>query len=187
MNQWKLTVVIALLLSATGLGAAQTPYRRLVSADREPGNWLTYSGTYNGQRCSPLKQITPSNAAQLKVAWVYQIEGRTRFETTPLVVDGVMYLTEPPTKVTALDLRTGRKLWAWQRMQARSARTLGFGPTNRGVAILDELVYVGTLDGYLVALDATTGALKWEFKLQAPPWAGVLATAGHALFVFGLP
>jgi alcohol dehydrogenase (cytochrome c) len=158
-----LFIVCGLLTPAFVL--AQVPYQRIVNAESEPGHWLTYSGNYQAHRFSPLKQITPENVARLKPVWVYQINGRGRFETSPIVVDGVMYVTEPPTKVTALDLRTGRPLWSWQRAESRLARTLGFGPTNRGVAILDDTVYVGTLDCYLVALDARSGAVRWSTKV----------------------
>ena len=155
-------LVIASCLIIAGVASAQVPYKRVTGAANEPGNWLTYSGNYQAHRFSPLKQITPANAAQLKLAWVYQITGRGRFETSPLVVDGVMYVTEPPTKVTALDSRTGRPLWSWQRPLSPSIKTIGFGPTNRGVAILDDTVYVGTLDAHLIALDAKSGAMRWD-------------------------
>ena len=118
--------------------AGQVPYKRIVNATAEPGIWLTYSGNFQAHRFSPLKEITPENVARLRPAWVYQIPARTRFETSPVVVDGIMYVTEPPTKVTALDLRTGRSLWSWQRQMPMLIRTIGFGPTNRGVAILDD-------------------------------------------------
>ncbi|HZN10322.1 MAG TPA: PQQ-dependent dehydrogenase, methanol/ethanol family [Blastocatellia bacterium] len=153
------------LLAAPALVAGQVPYRRILGAEGEPGHWLTYSGGYRAHRFSPLKQITPENAARLKPAWVYQMRGGGRFQTSPLVVDGVMYVTEPPTRVAALDVRTGRPLWSWDRPMPRSVKTLGFGPTNRGVAILDETVYVGTLDCYLVALDARSGAVRWEARV----------------------
>ncbi|MDX2030416.1 MAG: PQQ-dependent dehydrogenase, methanol/ethanol family [Blastocatellia bacterium] len=145
---------------------AQVPYQRIANADAEPGAWLTYSGNFQSHRFSRLDQITPRNVDRLKVAWVYQTPDRGRFETSPIVVDDVMYISEPPTRVTALDLRTGRKLWSWQRTQARNAKMIGFGPTNRGVAILDNTVYVGTLDCYLVALDARSGTVRWETKVQ---------------------
>jgi alcohol dehydrogenase (cytochrome c) len=148
------------------LAVAQVPYARLVNAEREPDNWLSYSGAYHAQRFSPLKQITPANAAQLKVAWVYQMRDRGRLQVSPVVVDGVMYITEPPARVTALDARTGRALWTWQRQAAAKAQTIGFGATNRGVAILDNTVFIGTLDCYLVALDARSGVLRWETNVQ---------------------
>jgi alcohol dehydrogenase (cytochrome c) len=160
MNRLYLTICAGLLLSLSA--DAQVSYNRLVNADREPGNWPTYSGNYSGHRFSGLTGLTPSNVGRLKPAWVYQIDGRGRFETTPIVVDGVMYVTEPPTKVTALDARTGRPLWSWQRKLPDKLVRLGFGPTNRGIAILDDTVFVGTLDCHLVALDAKSGAVRWD-------------------------
>jgi alcohol dehydrogenase (cytochrome c) len=142
------------------------PYKRIVHAEREPGHWLTYSGNYRADRFSLLTQITPENVAKLKPVWVYQTQGGGgSFETSPIVADGVMYLTEPSTKVTALDLHTGRPLWTWQRPLPRELKTIGFGRVNRGVAILDDTVYVGTLDGRLVALDARSGAVRWDTKV----------------------
>ena len=138
--------------------AAQVPYSRIVNAVKEPGAWLTYNGNYNGQRHSPLTQITTANVAQLQPAWIYQVRGEGQVETSPIVVDGRMYITEPPTTVTALDPRSGRSLWSYMRPMPSDLRLIGFPATNRGVAILDDTVYVGTLDGYLVALDAKTGA-----------------------------
>jgi len=152
------------LLIATS-AQAQVSYERIANAAAEPGAWLTYSGNYQAHRFSPLKEITQQNVSRLKPAWVYQIEARTRFETSPIVVDGVMYVTEPPTRVTALDLRTGRPLWTWQRKMPLVIKTIGFGPTNRGVAILDNTVYVGTLDCYVIALDAKSGAVRWETRV----------------------
>ncbi len=146
------------------LAHAQVPYQRIANA--EPGAWLTYSGNYQSQRFSPLNQITPDNVAKLKVTWLYQAQEKGYLETSPLVADGVMYLTEPGARLTALDLRTGRKLWSWQRPQSAKAKTIGFGATNRGVALLDNTVYVGTLDCYIVALDARSGAVRWETKVQ---------------------
>jgi len=145
---------------------AQVPYKRIADAGAEPGNWLTYSGDYQSHRFSRLAQITPANVGRLKTAWVYQFKQRGRQETSPVVVDGVMYISESPTIVTALDARTGRTLWSWQRDVSPLVKTIGFGRSNRGVAILDDTVYVGALDCYLVALDAKTGAVKWETKVE---------------------
>jgi alcohol dehydrogenase (cytochrome c) len=162
----KLTRLLLAACCLSTVVSAQVPYQRIVDAEKEPEHWLTYSGNYSGHRFSPLAQITPRNVAQLKTVWVYQISDRGRFETSPIVVDGVMYVTEPPTKVTALDLRTGRPLWTWERPEARSARTIGFRPSNRGVAILDGNVYVGTLDCQIVALDAKSGSVRWQTKVN---------------------
>ncbi|HEX4946514.1 MAG TPA: PQQ-dependent dehydrogenase, methanol/ethanol family [Blastocatellia bacterium] len=159
-------MLLLLVFSCAVFAPAQVPYQRLVNADKEPGNWLTYSGNYAAHRFSSLKQITPENVANLKVKWVYQKEEKGGFETSPVVVDGVMYVTEPPTRVAGLDVRTGRKLWSWERKAARDTKLIGFGATNRGIAILDNTVYVGTLDCYIVALDARTGTVRWETKVQ---------------------
>src|SRR5436189_4579914 len=97
-----------LILAAAIPLAAQVSYDRIRQADSEPGNWLTYSGGYNAQRYSRLDQINATNVRRLHAAWVYQIKATDAFETTPLVVDGIMYLSEPGGSVTALDTVTGR-------------------------------------------------------------------------------
>ncbi|MGH9720096.1 MAG: pyrroloquinoline quinone-dependent dehydrogenase, partial [Bryobacteraceae bacterium] len=150
-------------VSLAALAPAQVTFDRIVKASAEPGNWLTYSGNYSGHRFSPLRQITPANASRLRVKWVYQYRnGRT--EVSPLVVDGVMYLTGPNT-AAAVDARTGRNLWTWERPIPRDLQTIGFGRTNRGAAILDDTIYVGTLDSYLVALDAKSGVERWATQV----------------------
>ena len=98
----------ALALSLVALATPQVTYERLLRADAEPQNWMTYSGSYKGWRYSPLDQVNRSNVGTLKVAWVYQMPITERIETTPLVVDGVMYFSEPPSNVVALDAATGR-------------------------------------------------------------------------------
>ncbi len=141
------------------------PYERLVNSDAEPNNWLTYSGSYMSHRFSGLDQINKDNVADLAPAWVYQVKNPGLVETTPLVVDGVMYLTEPPSNVTALDAGTGRTLWRWTRPMPSTVKNIGFPRVNRGVAVLDDQVFVGTLDGYLVALDAGSGSVRWEVEV----------------------
>ena len=103
--------VTLLPLVAPASSAAQVTYSRLRAARSEPGSWLTYSGAYDGWRYSPLDQIHTRNVAGLRPAWVYQAEERGSFQASPLVIDGVMYLTEPRGPVVALDARTGRRLW----------------------------------------------------------------------------
>ena len=161
MRTFNLLILLMLLLVPCS-PFAQVPYERIVRADSEPGNWLTYSGNYSSHRFSSLKDITTENVARLKPIWVYQVRKSGLNETTPLVVDGVMYMTEPPSTVTALDLRSGRPLWTWSPSMAKDVRHLGFPPVNRGVAILDVTIYVGTLDAHLVALDAKSGAVRWD-------------------------
>jgi alcohol dehydrogenase (cytochrome c) len=153
------------LLAVVALPAlAQVPYQRILDAGREPGNWLTYSGNYQGHRHSALTQLTPANAAGLRVKWAYQFPDR-RTEVSPIVVDGVMYLSGP-NSAAALDLRTGRELWTWKRPIPSDYQSIGFGRVSRGVAILDGLVFVATLDCYLVALDAKSGIERWSTRVD---------------------
>ena len=163
-SQGALLVAAAQLLTVGPLSAQQVTYERLKGAAAEPHNWLTYSGTYNSERFSPLTEIDPANVADLKVVWVYQTSPGL-VETTPLVVDDVMYLTEPPSTVTALDVRTGRRIWRWTPAMPTDVKHIGFPAVNRGVAILDETVYVGTLDGRTVALDAASGFERWSVQV----------------------
>ena len=153
--------VIAVLVALASGSAAQVPFDRLRRAGSEPGSWLTYSGTYAGHRFSSLAEITPANVARLRPAWVYQAREAGPVETTPLVADGVMYVTEARSRVAALDVRTGRTLWRYEPQLPKDVKTLGFPPVNRGVALLDDRVFVGTLDARLVALDALSGAVRW--------------------------
>src|SRR5262249_58583185 len=143
-------------IAASFLASAQITFDRIRAAEREPGNWLTYSGNYSAHRPSPLEQIHAGNVRKMKPLWVYQTSTLAPVETTPLVADGIMYLTEPPSNVTALDTRTGRPLWKFQRAVPKDVRVC-CGQVNRGVALLDEQVFVGTVDAHLIALDAKTG------------------------------
>ena len=140
-------------------------FSRIVAADAEPESWLTYSGNYFSHRFSRLDQIHRKNVHQLRVAWVYEIRRPGLIETTPLVEGGIMYLTEPPSTVTALDALSGRLLWTWSRSLPARVLHIGFPAVNRGVAILDETLFVGTLDAHLVALDARSGAVRWDVKV----------------------
>jgi alcohol dehydrogenase (cytochrome c) len=148
----------------TACAFAQVPYDRIVNAQKEPANWLTYSGDYSGHRYSPLAQITPANVSGLHVKWAHQFEGG-RTETSPIVVDGVMYITAP-NMAAALDARTGRELWKWTRPIPKDYQSIGFGRVNRGPAILDNRLFVATLDCYLVALDIKNGAERWSAKVE---------------------
>jgi alcohol dehydrogenase (cytochrome c) len=153
-------ILIGLLVAGI-ISPAQVTFDRILHAEREPGNWLTYSGNYSSHRFSPLDQINPQNVKNLRPTWVYQFDALDKAETTPLVVDGVMYLTESPSNVIALDTRTGRTLWAFRRLVPKDVR-ICCGQVNRGVALLDDLVFVGTVDAHLIALDAKTGSVRWD-------------------------
>ena len=159
----RLALALVMLVAAVAPAPAQVPYERLLKAEHEPANWLTYSGSYRAYRFSSLDEITAANAARLKPAWVYQLTSRSgELETSPVVVDGLMYITDPPSTVTALDVKTGRSLWSWSPRLPADVKHIGFPRTNRGVAILDDKVFVGTLDAHLVALDAKSGAVRWD-------------------------
>ncbi len=142
---------------------SQVPYQRIVDAAKEPGNWLTYSGNYSGHRYSPLTELTPANVSGLRVRWAHQFPDR-RMEVSPIVADGVMYVTGPNT-AAALDLKTGRELWNWHRELPKDYQSIGFGHVNRGPAILDNRLFVTTLDCYLVALDIRSGAERWSVQV----------------------
>ena len=149
-----------LTLGAVGL-QSQVSFERIRQAESEPGNWLSYSGNYQAHRHSLLTQIPPANVAGLKPVWVYQCQEGGTIETSPIVVDGIIYITEKPHIVTALDGRTGRSLWSYRRTPAVDVPNC-CGDVNRGVAILNDTLYWGTLDAHLVAIDAKTGGLRWD-------------------------
>ena len=151
-------VAFVLFVISVPLGA-QVPFERILNAGSEPESWLTYSGTYGAQRYSTLDQINLNNVAQLQATWIYQTRSTQKFEVSPLVVDGVMYITEPPSDATALDLRTGRPIWQYRRPLPQGIITC-CGQVNRGVALLDDQVFLGTVDAHLVALDARTGQVR---------------------------
>ncbi|MCX5738837.1 MAG: PQQ-binding-like beta-propeller repeat protein, partial [Proteobacteria bacterium] len=136
---------------------------RIRAADAEPGNWLAHGRSYDEQRFSPLRQIDRSNVAKLGLAWSYDTEVGRGHEATPIVVDGVLFVSLPWSVVKALDARTGEVLWTHDPAVPRAwARNACCDVVNRGVAVWKGRVYVGTLDGRLVALDAGTGAVVWE-------------------------
>src|SRR5262245_36631308 len=137
----------ALLLIALSL-QAQVPFERIANAAKEPHNWLTYSGNLSGHRHSPLTGINAQNVKGLKLAWIYQFESGGN-QVSPLVVDGVMYVSSP-NFAAAVDAKTGRTLWTYNRPIPKDLQTIGFGRTNRGPAILDDKLYIGTLDAYLI-------------------------------------
>src|SRR5206468_756105 len=122
--------LFALAMLAARPAIAQVPYERIVKAESEPANWLTYAGGYKSQRYTQLDQINKQNVSQLKPLWVYQIRQAGIIETSPIVADGVMYMTEPPSTVTALDVRTGRPLWSFTPKIPDDVIIIGSPPVN---------------------------------------------------------
>ena len=155
--------LIFILLAAAPIAVSQVSSEQLLGGAKS-GDWLMYSGNYQSHRHSPLTAITPANAAQLEIKWIYQARIMEKFETTPLVVDGVMYLTVPPSDVYALDARTGVKLWEYRRRLPSKVQTC-CGQVNRGVAILGDRLFLATVDAHAVALDRKTGRVLWDTEM----------------------
>jgi len=176
-------IVLALLLFAAASVQAQVTFDRLLHAEREPQNWLTYSGNNNGQRYSLLNQINTGNVKNLELQWLWQAQSLEKFETTSLVVDGILYTIQAPnntnaadgnTQVVALDAATGRPFWRFQYNIPMTARAC-CGRVNRGLAILGDTLFMGTLNSHLLALNAKTGTLLWDTT--------VITTAGYPITV----
>jgi len=139
----------------------QVTFDRLVNSAKEPQNWMTYSGDYSGKRWSGLDQINAGNAHSMVAKWVYQTGATGKLETTPLVVDGIMYATAQDDRAFALDARSGRPIWMYQHQLPGDIRPC-CGRVNRGLAILGDKVFMGTLDAHVIALDAKTGNVIWD-------------------------
>ncbi len=136
-------------------------------AGGDGNNFLHTNGDYNQLRFYPNRQINVSNVARLRPAWIFQTEVKESLETTPIVVNGVMYVTTSYNHVYALDARTGEELWHYKQ-KLGPITTYCCGPNNRGVAVYGDMVYMGTLDAKLVALEAKTGKLVWQTDIADP-------------------
>jgi glucose dehydrogenase len=148
----------------------------LSNASGDAKNWLSYGKDYSNTRYTSSKGINSRNAGTLVPRWVYQTGGPIgSFETTPLVVDGVMYITTPFNHAIALDARTGKQLWRHEHKISGSP-IICCGPNNRGLAAAYGHVYMATLDAHLVALDQKTGKVVWDVEVADP-------TAGYSLTI----
>jgi alcohol dehydrogenase (cytochrome c) len=165
--RWSLLLIVALQ------APAQVSFDRILGANKEPQNWLTYSGTELSQRHSLLTQITPANVKDLELQWVFQAKSLEKFEATPLVVDGILYTVQAPNDVVALDAVTGRVFWVYEYAPSPEARVC-CGRVNRGLAILGDTLFMGTIDGHLLAIDAKTGKPIWNATVAK-------AEAGYSL------
>jgi len=136
-------------------------------AGDDGNNFLLTNGDYNQQRFYPNRQINRSNVTRLRPAWIFQTEVRESMETSPIVVNGTMYVTTSFSHVYALDARTGQELWHYKH-KLGPITTYCCGPNNRGVAAYEDKVYLATLDSKLVALNAKTGAVVWQSTIADP-------------------
>lgn len=155
------TAILAAALAAS-LGAQPVSFERLVKASGEQHNWLTYWGDYSGVRHRSLKQIHTGNVKDLRVEWMFQTGQPGAFETVPLVVDGIMYITAGDGVAFALDARSGRQLWKYKHAFPPGVKGSG---VNRGFAILGERLFMVTPDAHLIALEARSGRLLWDAEM----------------------
>ncbi|MCZ6888947.1 MAG: PQQ-dependent dehydrogenase, methanol/ethanol family [Gammaproteobacteria bacterium] len=160
-----ITIIVAVSLQMFGAGL---PEYTNVTGERlrapEPANWLMYRRTYDSQGYSPLTQINRRNVKRLALAWAFSTGMREGHQAPPIVNDGVMFITTPHNNVLALDARTGDLLWRYRRDLPEDLYQMH--PTNRGVALWGDKVYMATADAYVVALDARTGRVVWEREVE---------------------
>ncbi len=161
MKRYAWTILLALLTAPVH---AQIPYERILQAEDEPESWLTYNGSYMSQRYSRLTQIDQQNVGDLELRWLLQNQVFGAWQSTPIVADGVMYLTERPNSIMAVDPITGRVFWKYVHTPAENSLVC-CGANNRGVAVLDDRVFMGTLDARLVAVDRVNGELLWDVEV----------------------
>jgi PQQ-dependent dehydrogenase (methanol/ethanol family) len=141
-------------------------FARIKHAMQEPHNWITHWGDYRGTHYSGLRSITPANVSSLKSQWTFHYGASNVIEATPIVVDGLMFVTGPLNDAVALDARTGREIWRYKRRLPEGIHQPCTVMTNRGFAILGDRLYMGTLDTHLVALDAKTGNPIWDVSVD---------------------
>ena len=158
--RWRLPIVLVAVLALGPFLLAQVSSDRLLNAQKEPHNWLTYSGSYMSQRHSPLTQITTANVKDLELKWVFQARWLDYNQATPIVVDGVMYTTQG-NDVVALDAATGKIFWIYPYAPASDVR-LCCGRITRGLAILGDTLFLAAADAHLIAIDAKTGRPIWN-------------------------
>ena len=158
--------LVLFLLAAAAL-PAQVTYERIVQAQKEPQNWLTYWGDYGALRYRRLDQINTANVGTMRLDWMFQTGQPGRYQTMPLVVDGVMYITAPGANAYALDARSGRQLWHYTYPMPSGAK-LCCGTVNRGVAILGDQLFMVTPHAHVISLDRKDGSLIWDSEIA--PW-----------------
>jgi len=161
--------LIAVSGHAAERGAANVDAARLLNADREPGQWLSVGRTYDEQRYSPLTQINADNVSRLALAWYYDLDTNRGQEASPIVIDGVLYVTSAWSKLYAFNAKTGKLLWKYDpRVPGQIGIKGCCDVVNRGVAAWNGRIYLGAYDGRLIALDAKTGKEAWSVQTTDP-------------------
>jgi alcohol dehydrogenase (cytochrome c) len=155
----------SLAVSAQQAGAPQVTFQDVRDGLKDPTRWLTYGGDYGSQRHSPLTQITPQNVQRLVPQWAFQTDTLGKFEATPIVLDGVIYITGPEDLAWAIDARTGRQIWRYKR-DLPNGLIACCGRVNRGFAVMGDRLLKTTLDAHIVAISMKSGALLWDTEME---------------------
>ncbi|MDX2308141.1 MAG: PQQ-binding-like beta-propeller repeat protein [Hyphomicrobium sp.] len=158
------SAMVAALAWAQGAAAGEIDEARLSAARLEAESWLHHGRDLTGQRFSPLDQVSRTTVGKLVPKWIYQTGAAATFQTTPLVADGIMFLTAPFSHVMAVDAATGREIWRYEHKRPKDSK-LCCGPANRGAALGYGKVFVATVDARLVALDQKSGAVVWDIPM----------------------
>ena len=174
-ERWQVIGYIRTLqLAASNQGTEELPpvdiqvSSQQIRAGSAPDQWLTYSGSLDGRRYTPLTEISPQNVSRLRVRWIHQVDAsESKIESTPIVVDGVVFTTEPPSDVVALDVRSGDIRWRYRRSVPEKLPTC-CARSNRGLAVLGNVLFLGSLDGFLVAINANNGSVIWQTEVVNP-------------------
>ena len=166
-QSWSQEVEQAATTTAKKAPATTVTQDMLSAAASDSNNFLHTNGNYDQTRYHPADQINTSNVSKLRPAWIFQMDVKESLETSPIIVDGVMYVTSSFSHVYALDAKTGEMFWHYKHKMG-PVTTVCCGPNNRGVAVLGDKVFLGTLDAQLVALDAKSGSLLWKAQVGDP-------------------
>ena len=160
---------ISACLIASLASAEPVTEARLLAAGNDVDNWLSYGRDYSEQRFTPLDQIDAGNVSELGMAWYFETDTHLGLQSTPLAIDGILYFSGAWNTVYAVDGASGEMLWSFDPEVPRSKSiTACCGVLNRGLAAWDDLLYIGTLDGRLIAIDRATGTLRWSAQTTDP-------------------
>ena len=159
-------IALGTLAAISTISAQDITTRELLDGLANPSRWLTHSGDYAGHRFSPLKDVTPANAGQLAAQWAFQTGVNNKFEATPIVIDGTLYVTGALNHAWAIDGRTGRQLWHYQRTLPQGLKVC-CGLVNRGFAVYGDRLFLVTLDAHFVALEMKTGKVIYDIEMAA--------------------